>query len=410
MTELHELFADAASSSARPSRLVAEEVYAAGRRRHRQRLTAASAAGATALAMVTITVVSLLSPAPAPVDTPPIASPSATTGGLDPISGRQIRWVGAADRQHLYLALASCDQPPCQKQPVALVGSADGGRTWRDRSATITVNTLAVIGPDTLIADAPGPPPAERTLLTSLDGGRTWAAARFDAATEAVPDGGRAICWSLRAGDPCTLHAVNLSTGAVAPLAAQPPLTLGTGELRIEESTGGLRVAGTDPATGRPAVSTSADAGRSWSTEVLADAPACPQRGCAAPLLAVAGTAYAVTTDGSVRAVYRAEGKGDRWQRLATTRLPDEQAATEAFVTANGTPVLFQLVDGEGADEYRYWAARNGGAYQTVELDGLPSNAGPIQRTPDGWFYAPDASGTLYGSVDGWRWSPVTPR
>ena len=196
--------------------------------------------GRLALAMVTITVVSLLSPAPAPVDTPPIASPSATTGGLDPISGRQIRWGGAADRQRFYLALASCDQPPCQKQPVALVGSADGGRTWRDRSATITVNTLAVIGPDTLIADAPGPPPAERTLLTSLDGGRTWAAARFDAATEAVPDGGRAICWSLRAGDPCTLHAVNLSTGAVAPLAAQPPLTLGTGELRIEESTGGL--------------------------------------------------------------------------------------------------------------------------------------------------------------------------
>ncbi|MEV0805363.1 hypothetical protein [Micromonospora sp. NPDC050200] len=413
MTGLRELFEDAADSSARPSRLTAEEVYDAGRRRHRRRLTAATAAGASALATVAVVAVNLLSPVPPPVDGPPIASRTTMTGDPDPASGRRIRWAGAADREHLYLSLSNCTGGPCQKQRVALVGSTDGGRTWSDRGTPITVSALAVLGPDALIAAAPGSrPDADRALLASLDGGRTWAAAQPAGTAEAVPDGGTAICWSPRAGTPCTLHAVDPATRGVAPLTAQPPLTMRTDELRIEESAGRLRVAGTDPATGRPAVSTSADAGRSWSTHVFADAPACPKEGCEAPLLAVTGTAttYAATTGGGVRAVYRADGTDGRWQRLTDADLPDEQGTKGSFVTADGTHVLSQLVNGRAADARRYWVARDGGAYQAVELDGLPTTAGPVRRTPDGWFHAPDADGTLYGSTDGWRWSPVTHR
>ncbi|MEU5938993.1 hypothetical protein ABZ807_07340 [Micromonospora sp. NPDC047548] len=413
MTGLRELFEDAADSSPRPSRLMAEEVYDAGRRRHRRRRTATTVAGASALATVAVVAVNLLAPAPPPVDGPPIASRTTAAGDPDPASGRRIQWAGAADREHLYLSLSSCTGGPCQKQTVALVGSTDGGRTWSDRGMPITVSALAVLGPDALIAAVPSSRPGtDGTLLASLDGGHTWAAAQSAGTAGAVPVGGTAICWSPRAGTPCTLHAVDPATRRVTPLAAQPPLTMRTDELRIEESTGRLRVAGTDPATGRPAVSTSTDAGRSWSTHVFADAPACPKEGCEAPLLAVTGTAttYAVATAGGVRAAYRAEDPGGRWQRLTDAGLPDGQATTGAFVTADGTHVLFQLVNGRGADAHRYWAARDGGAYQVVELDGLPTTAGPVRRTPDGWFYAPNTDGTLYGSTDGWRWSPVTHR
>ncbi|MEV5763291.1 hypothetical protein AB0L34_01750 [Micromonospora sp. NPDC052213] len=415
MTGLRELFEDAAGSSARPSRLTANEVYDAGRRRHRRRLAAATVAGATALTLVAVAAVNLLAPVPPPVDGTPIAGQPTTTGNPDPASGRRIRWALAADRNHLYLSLSTCTNGPCQsKQTVALVGSTDGGRTWSDRGAPITVSALAVLGPDTLIAAVPGiRPGADLTLLASLDGGRTWAAARSAGTAEAVPAGGTAICWSPQLGTPCTLHAVDPATHGVAPLAEQPPLTMRTDALQIEESAGRLRVAGTDPVTGRPAVSTSTDAGRSWSTHVFADAPACPEEKCEAPLLAVTGTAttYATTTGGDVRAVYRSDGTGGRWQRLTDAHLPDEPATNGSFVTADGTHVLFQLVNGRNADARRYWAARDGGAYQAVELVGLPTTAGPVRRTPDGWFYASDdAVGTLYGSTDGWRWSPVTRR
>lgn len=411
MTGLRELFEDAADSSPRPSRLTAEEVYDAGRRRHRRRLTAATAAGASALAVVAVAAVHLLSPTPLTGDRPPVAGRATTTGEPGPMPAGRVAWAGAADRDHLYLALSSCSSGPCDKQAVVVVGSTDGGRTWRQRGEPIPAGPLAVVGPDVLIAaTTAGRAGTERNLLSSRDGGRTWTTAPSVAPIEAVPDGGAAICWSPQAAEPCVLRAVDPATGAVGLLAAQPKLAMQPDEPRIEESAGRLRVVGTDPATGRPAVSTSADAGRTWSTHVFTDAPACLKPQCVPLLLAVTGTAttYAVTAVGHDRAVYRSDDTGTRWQRLAAAAPPGAPANT--FVTADGTHVLSQLVNGRGMDVRRYWAFRGGDAYQEVELDGLPTSAGPVRRTPDGWFYAPDPGGALYGSTDGWHWSPVTRR
>ncbi|MDO3705476.1 hypothetical protein Q3W71_27780 [Micromonospora sp. C28SCA-DRY-2] len=412
MTGLRELFEDAAGSPARPSGLLtANEVYDAGRRRHRRRRAATTVAGAAALTLVTVAAVNLLAPVPPSVDGPPLDGPATPTGNPDPATGSRIRWAGAADRDHLYLALSHCADEPCRKQTVAVVRSSDGGRTWSDRGAPIAPDALTVVGPDTLITTAPDARSAAGTaLLASLDGGRTWAAAPSTGTAEAVPDGGVAICWSARADQPCVLHAVDPTTGGVGRLAAQPPLNRRTDELRIEESAGRLRIAGTDPTTRKPAVSTSTDAGRTWSTHVFTDAPACPEQRCEPPMLAVTGTAtaYAVVSVDGLRTVYRADGT--RWQRLTTAGLPDGLAGTGSFVTADGTHVLTQLLNGRDGDVRRYWAARDGDAYRAVELDGLPKSAEAVRRAPDGWFYAPDADGTLYGSTDGWRWSPVTHR
>ncbi|MFG2056388.1 hypothetical protein ACGFI9_20430 [Micromonospora sp. NPDC048930] len=411
MRDLRELFEDAVDPAPPPNRLTAAEVYDAGRRRHHRRLTAAAAAGATALAVAAVAV-HVLSPAPLTGDRPPVAGRATTTGETGPIPAGLIVWAGAADRDHLYLALSSCRPgPPCQKQDLVVVGSTDGGRTWHGRGEPVPAGPMTVVGPDTLVA-APitGAAGTEQQLLSSRDGGRTWVPAPAGAPVEAVPDGDAVICWSPQAAEPCVLYAVDPATGAVGPLANQPKLAMRRDELRIDEAAGRLQVTGTDSATGRPAVSTSTDAGRTWFTHVFTDAPPCAKPQCVPLLLAVAGTAtaYAVTAVGPDRIVYRSDDAGTRWQRLTAVVPPGAVANT--FVTADGSHVLCHLVDGRDADVRRCWALRGGGAYQAVELDGLPTSAGPVRRAPDGWFYAPDPGGVLYGSTDGWHWSPLTRR
>lgn len=421
MTGLREFFEEAVDSPSPPSRLLADEVYAMGRRRRRRRLATATAASATAVATVAAVAVNLLAPAE-PVEPPPVAGRSTPAGGVDPHAGQPTSWAGATDANHLYQAFSTCTGPPC-KSRVQLTGSDDGGRTWSDRGAPMDVLQLAVLGAEALIAVVPpGQPSAAVAVLTSTDGARTWAAAQPTAAVDGVPDGSSVICLPQAGESFCTLRAVNPGSHQIAPLAAQPPLKMYPTDLGIEESGGRLWVGGVDPATGRPAVAASADSGRTWSRHVFADAPPCPPQGCESPSLAVGDgtTAYAVTVGDSTRVIYRgtagAGPGGAGWQRLTgPEQIPSEPGhglGLGSFVAADGTHVVYQLVDAPNgrSDVYRFWAARAGGAYQPVELTGLPDQAGPIRRTPDGWFYALSHNGALYGSTDGWHWSPLTRR
>ncbi|MEU2615075.1 sialidase family protein [Micromonospora sp. NPDC007271] len=421
MTGLHELFEEAVDSPSPPSRLTAEEVYAAGRRRRRRRLATATCASAAALATIAAAAASLLAPGK-PVERPPVAGRTIPAVGSDPHVGQLVQWAGAADANHLYRAFSTCTgPPPCSKARFQLTGSDDGGHTWSERGTPREILNLAVLDAGALVGVVPPQGQAHgvtTTVMTSTDGARTWTAVQPAAAVHGVPDGSTAICWPQARDGSCALQVVNPGLHQIGALAEQPPLkAYPPDELVIRKSGGRLWVGGIDPATGRPAAATSADSGRTWSVHVFADAPPCSSEGCRPPSLASGGgaTVYAVTEGGSKQAIYRgtagAGPGGTSWQRLTMAERIPQRRGLGSFVAGDGTHVLYQLVDDpdQNTDVYRFWAARADGGYESVELTGLPASAGPIRRTPNGWFYAlSHADGGLYGSTDGWHWSPVT--
>jgi hypothetical protein len=429
MSGLRELFEEAANSSAPPSRLTAEQVYAAGRRRRRRRSALAGGAAA-ATCFAAVAVIALLAPeASQVVARKPSAGGTASDAqrmpgpGLLPEAGERIQWAGAADAQHLYLmlsTLSSCAAPPCAKTIMQVVGSDDGGHTWSNRGAPINVASVAVLGADQLVATVlvEAPKPNTQTLQVSVDGGRSWQPTGGAPAVAAVPAGSAAVCWPDKDGarqaeaPGCALYALDPVSRRLARLSAQPPLTV-TDDLRIEASAGRLWAPGIDPATNRPAIAVSADAGRNWSTHVFADAPGCAVDGCPPPSLATGtgGTAYAVVSGDRARAVYRhSAGQAGGWQRVAAAdRVPFERADTSSFVTADGTHVLCHVAASraQGVAGCRFWAL--GDAYQPVQLDGLPDTVYLIRRTADGLFYTYSyTDNVLYGSRSGWLWSPLT--
>ncbi|MFV2103375.1 sialidase family protein [Micromonospora sp. LOL_024] len=424
MTELRELLEETANSAPPPSRLVADELYAAGRRRRRRRAVA-NCAAVVALVMTAGTGVASMMRQERSVSGETGVDQEQSLLGVLPHRGELIQWASAADAHHLYVTMSthlSCSKEPCAKTIVQMVGSDDGGRTWSDRGGPINAVSFRVLGPGRLLAailpDTPGV--GARTLQVSTDGGRIWRKLVRASAVAGVPAGGTAVCWpeSDKVAETCTVHALDAAPHRLAPLTSQPPFALDE-DSSIAQTAGRLWASGVDPATGRPAVAVSRDAGRSWASEVFADAPACQRGGCPAPHLAVGdGPAVYAVIDGAGRlAVYRyveSGGQGgDGWQPVSgADELPADRLAggTPSFVTSDGTHVLSEVVaqPGQGIDGYRWWAARPDGVYQPVELDGLPPTVKPIRRTPDGWFYTHSyTDGMLYGSADGWRWLPV---
>ncbi|MFI7430345.1 hypothetical protein ACIBPB_25410 [Micromonospora sp. NPDC049836] len=415
MTGLRELFEEAAGS-APPSRLLADEVYTAGRRRWRRRRLAVAALPAVAATAV-LAASLLATPRPAG-DEPPVAGGAGAPASAGERPGQRLQWVDTADARHLYL-LSTCTTPgTCDKSLAHLSGSDDGGRSWTDRGTPTGLGPMAVLGPDVLITAAPPDQPGATgtSLMISTDGGRHWRRAQESPPVGAVPDGGTAICWPETAGASCTVQVVEPESYRVAPLSQQPALLVQPDGLRIDGRSGRLWIPGREPATGRPAVAVSADAGRTWASHVFRDAPSCPDAGCQPLSLAVDGggkRVYAVAAGERAVAVYRLTGgtTGDGWQRLTDTdEIPPGTNGYGSFVAADGSHVLFQP-DDRHTFGYRYWAARGGGAYRSVELAGLPATAGPVRRTRDGRFYAIDGpANVLYGSTDGWHWSPITDR
>ncbi|MGN9909744.1 hypothetical protein ACTMTJ_19545 [Phytohabitans sp. LJ34] len=402
MTELRELFEEAVGAPP-PSHLTAGDVYKTGRRRHRVR-TALAAACAAAVAGVLLAGGGLLLPGRSGQDLPAGDPPTPPA-----VSGTPVQWAGAADATHLYLARMGCATPStsCPKTISQLYGSGDGGRTWTRRGAPLQAPRLAVVGPQTLLASVfTG---RAQTLTASTDGARTWHRLREGAAVDAVPGGSLAVCWAP-SGESCTLWSVDPAGGRFAPLRVQPALVADPADLVPAGAGDRIWVRGTDPATGRPAVAVSADAGHSWSVQVFADAPACRSEGCRPPYLATDGaTAYAVVAGASARAVYRHTTEDGRWTRMsAVDAVPAGRldAGDRSFVAADGTHVLCETVTlPDGRDGCRFWAGRDG-AYQTVEPTGLPATVYPFHRAADGSLYTFSyTTDRIYLSADGWTWS-----
>lgn len=422
MTHLRELFDDLASGPAPASGLSADEVFTAGRRRHRRRSTGLVAAAAT-LVVLAGTVAGVAATGSG-AEEPPAAARTAPAV-TDPHPGEEVVWAGAADAAHLYLSFRVCSTAPCGKTVVQLAGSDDGGRTWTDRGGPIGVGDLAVLGPRTLLRNAPGRP---EELLVSTDGAGTWSPVkRVTRAVAALPAGATLICLqapdeSGGLGEPCRLHAVEPAVYRLTPLAVQPALVPEPTGLEPAGSrlavAGKLWVGGTDPATGRPAVAVSRDAGRTWSSHVFTDAAVCTQVSCGWPRIASADgvTAYVVITDPVRRRQLLYRGvSGRTWTAQPGTVPPylGQASFAGSYVASDGTHVLGLAGQDRGGldiDTVTFWAATAaGGGYQPVRLDGLPATVRPICRTPGGWFYTysyPHA--VLYGSDDGWHWSPVT--
>lgn len=384
MTGLGDLFEEAMGTPP-PSRLRAEEVYAAGRRRHRRRMAAGASALAVAVATAGVVGVSALTAAePGGGEDGPLTAVGATsaasggdTGRLDP--RKIIQWSGAADRDHLYLSYFACPGGDClkSKTTIQLVGSDDGGQTWTERGGAIDVLHLTVLGPDTLLAtsrtDAPnqpgqaaGPSGAQAgtgnrdepyTLHVSTDGGRTWSAVLRPPPVDQVPPGGAIICWSLRESNgSCSPYVFDPANRTFAPLAAQPLVLWGQiGDLlaRLPEAASArtpLWLAGTDLVTGRPTTAVSTDHGRTWSLRELPGVPTCPSTGCEPPRLTSADgqTMYAVVhaKQQRKRLVYGNDGTAG-WKRIPGADVVPygvDELTGESYVTADGRHVICEVV------------------------------------------------------------------
>ncbi|MER5887448.1 sialidase family protein [Streptomyces sp. NPDC001941] len=228
---------------------------------------------------------------------------------------------------------------------------------------------------------------AGRTWFTS-DGGRSWSEGRARGEVAAIPGGGvlGAECAEPPGPDTggCrTARLVVLSPvdGSLRALARGPALAAdGLRAAERAEPDGSWWVTGRDPVTGRAAVASSRDGGRSWTVARLPGA-AWDARGVvvtagrdavyAAELGPVAG---AEAAKNPLRALYRSADGGRSWQRVYATR-PGTGPQTllgRVVVRADGS----LLLSGEG----RSYESRDGGRTFTGT-----AGHGWVRRTPAGY-------------------------
>jgi len=404
MTELNELLNDLADTPMPPSPFDADQVFAAGaRRRQRRRKLLPLSAVAAVIALVAAGVTTAVAVPGDDIGPPAVVGsrPDATTpAGI-------IQWAGAADPVHLYLAYLHCAVTPCRKDVYDLYGSDDGGQTWTLRTSALQVGQLRVVGAGRLVKFT-----GER-YAASDDGGRTWNDVTVAPGKESgVPDGQIAVCRPVDATAACRLYTVDVAGLRMAPLAAQPPIKAQL--YGVHDAGGRLWVTGVDPGSGRAAVATSDDRGRTWTAHSFDVSPRCAVAPCFNPDLATTdGRTVYVTLNavsGSSQAVYRWSSDSG-WQRLDRGKLPLGGAGSWSFVTADGAHVVCVYSDArENAPSgCRFWMLGVDGVYRQAALDGLPESVYPVERTPDGWYYTFAAGQTrgMYGSIDGRQWSPV---
>ncbi|MBU2664908.1 hypothetical protein KOI35_15505 [Actinoplanes bogorensis] len=297
-----------------------------------------------------------------------------------------------ATGKDLYGVLVRC--PDCASE---LYATSDGGDSWQLRTVPPEPADADTPRSVSLVALAPGilgwrdarvipiheaistEPTADRLWITT-NGGGSWQKAVVDRKpVAAVPAGTSAVGCELPAISTCAVAAVDPATGTLAPLAAQPKGIVvdpsWPGQVNVPAG-GRLWVPGLDPVTKKPAIATSADAGRTWRTHVFADGVAAVYQGGTTGMMYVprvaAGpgpTAYALTyrADDAVDARYTTDG-GVTWRTGETLR---EGTAIDSYVTAYGEHVVTTGTAAVSAD--------GTGPYTAVSLAGYPAE--PVELT-----------------------------
>jgi hypothetical protein len=422
MTDVSELLDELARGSGPPSRLRPADIYAAGRRRHRRQVTALLAtAGAAVLTLVAGVAFATVESGPRPDrPEPPVAQSGAP---VIRSSDGSVAAAAAGDPNHLYAVVLDCetdttDWYDCSRD---LLRSADGGRTWQLRAGDFGAFDsirLTALSADVLVARAeklisPGLL-AETGVHVSVDGGLTWKLVQQqDSPVQAVAADGW-LEWVYQPDDD-TAVAVDPRSARSAPLAAPPPLRLAGDSLR--PPTGDLWLAGTDPASGRPAFAVSGDAGRTWQTHVFTDIPvsessaysvgAATQDGHTGFMVSMTG--HGLDGNGKVW-VHRTTDGGQSWDRVDFGgTAPWSYGGGASYVTPDGAHVV---LDQGRDDNQSFWISRNDGVgYAKVTLTGLPErriSMGMPRPVPGGYLANSDEA--LYVSTDGLRWNRIVPR
>jgi Photosynthesis system II assembly factor YCF48 len=320
-----------------------------------------------------------------PADTPPsgpvYAAAGITINGLTegvpqiPDLPGGITDVEFADPDHGYLVT----------DKLAFAATEDGGFTWRRRDLPAGTRT-----PDLILF--PGGELAVPDGHVSADGGLTW---RAPAAGQVPAAAGKEDL--LRLGPQNTVEVWSPEDGRRGALAKQPSLTV-TWVAARPTADGVWWVGGTaHDATGRPALASSRDGGRSWRLVEL-DAP--PGR---AQLSVLGHHAYAIVigTDRDIRAILHSADGG---LTFTTTRTgggaqPDTLAG-EAVPLLDGRLLITTTAQ-------KWYVSRDDGATFTEATGSLPI-VGGLRRTWAGYvaydLFGPDPAGWAAFSSDGSTW------
>jgi len=410
---LRELLDEVARGNEPPSRLTADEVYAAGQRRRRT-TTVARIGAAAVLCIALVAALVVFAPARAPDNAGPVEVP---------VVSPDVRAVGGYDPRELYAIVLSC--PQCEPE---LHVTRDRGRTWTNRGTMADVNLpgapweirvgrSGAVGVFGYLAGGSGP---DRVLSTSLDRGRAFAQViPGDPVDAATPDA-FVTCAYESSASRCVVQVHDLDEGTTAPLANQPGLVV----VRVERAPDGtIWALGRDDGAERPAIARSTDGGRTWTTHVFADAPefAAGYRLLAGQVAAVDGTVVAELTYAPLAEPSRNSNVAYRlrdgdWQRLDTDAWGPGAVAAASYLVADGTFVLQTIGAGAAAPQPRngtqFWSCPpSGTAYGRIAvpagLTGDQLNA--VQRLPGGGYLAHNVAGA-WVSDDGRTWTRLAIR
>ncbi|WP_432824758.1 hypothetical protein [Dactylosporangium sp. CA-092794] len=418
MSGLRTLFEELAGADGPPTRLRADEVYGAARRRLRRRQAAWTVTGVVAGGLALGLGLQGLRPVPA------VPEPVQTGGGAGPVVS-----VAATDAEHLYAGVRTCGGDDC---PARLIGSDDGGRTWTVRQEDFGDGEVDAPAPGVLLhtTESMGDPSGAtgpkliRHHHVSTDGGRTWRELqRVADPVAAVPGNGWLQCAPTSLDTPCKLLAVDPQTARMAPLSAQPGLDVNATDAAPASS--GPWVIGISD-THQYALALTRDRGRTWSVHAFDEAGAVQVTAASADGV----TAYAIVskrTDtaepgataapGPAAAVLRTTDGGATWQAVDPGHtLPSGTGYYmdgDAYLAADGSHVVLLRSD----DRQRWFVSGDRGAtYREARPSGLGEHITlsgqrpPVQTAVPGVYLAFDDR-AAYRSTDGLSWTriPIEP-
>jgi Photosynthesis system II assembly factor YCF48 len=385
------------------------EIAGRGRALRRRRRAARSGIALAAVAAVAVAVLrpwagspeATIQPAATPTAGLVYADAGITINGLEDVAAipgipdvpGAITDVEFADPDHGYLIT----------DRLTFASTQDGGLTWQRRSLPPNPGEL-ILFPDGRLALSNG--------YLSSDGGRTWRSApRPD--TSAPAAAGKDEL--LRLGSPGAVEVWSPQYGRTAVLAQPPPLTM-TWVAARRTADGVWWVGGTaQDGSGRPALASSRDGGRTWQPVTL-DAP--PGQ---AQVSVLGRHAYATVlgADRKIRAILHSVDGGRTFAPTRTDADADADAGAGADASGGGSagaePATLAgeavpLLDGRllvTTAAHRWYVSDDGGATFTEASGTLPM-VGAVRRTWAGYvaydLFGPAPAGWAAFSSDGSTW------